>query len=84
MKEISINCAGLENESELIAHIAKTLGFSDCCTDQPDNLYDCLTAINQTTQIAFFGLAELPFADRVRATLQDAETDNFWLNISIA
>lgn len=81
MKEISINCTGLSSESELFALLAQTLGFA-----QPthlDALYDCLTALSQETHITIFGLDDLPGSDAIRSMLENAEADNFWLNISM-
>ncbi len=80
MKEIRINCAGIEDEAGLLTLFAKTLNLS---ANSLETLYDGLTAIDQETHVAIFGLNELAFADTFRTTLQDAETDNFWLNISL-
>lgn len=84
MKEITINCAGLTQASELYALLSKQLDFPNPCGNTPDALYECLTAINQETHVTIFGLADLAFGEIFRSTLMDAEADNFWLNISIA
>ena len=80
MREISINCAGLEEESSLFALFAKSLDFT---CDSVESLYDGLIAIDQETHLTVFGLEELSFCENIRNVLQDAETDNFWLNISM-
>jgi RNAse (barnase) inhibitor barstar len=83
MREISINCAGLEDEASLYALFAKSLDFTGRAGDGAEALYDCLTAIDQETRLTIFGLEELPFGEAVRNILLDAETDNFWLSISL-
>ena len=83
MKEISINCAGLTDEAGLFALFARSLDFTGYTGNGLDALYDCLTAINQETHVTIFGLEELAFGQDLRNILLDAETDNFWLNISM-
>lgn len=83
MKEYSIDCSGIQDEAALHALLAEQLEFHSRYDYSFDALYDCLTAISQETRITIFGLDELSFSDRFRATLQDAETDNFWLSISL-
>lgn len=83
MKEITINCADVANEAALYALLAKSLDFPDPDADHLDDLYDHLTEISQETHLTIFGLDGLEFADNFRSTLLNAETDNFWLNISI-
>ena len=83
MREISINCAGLEEEASLFALFAKSLDFTGHTCDTAETLYDCLTAIDQETHLTVFGLEDLPFCESIRSILLDAETDNFWLNISL-
>ena len=84
MKEITINCAGITQPAELYALLSKNLELGDPHMDSLDLLYEQLTAISQETHVTVFGLDTLEFADGFRNTLMDAETDNFWLNISIA
>lgn len=84
MKEITINCAGITQASELYALLAKHLNFPNISDNTPDTLYECLTAISQETHVTIFGLDDLAFGEIFRNTLMDAEADNFWLNISIA
>lgn len=83
MKEYSIDCSGIQDEAALHTLLAEQLEFSPHYNHSFDALYDCLTAISQETRITVYGLGELSFSDRFRATLQDAETDNFWLSISL-
>lgn len=83
MKEISINCAGLADEAALYALLAKSLGLDDHGEHSLDMLYEGLIAISQETHVTVFGLNELAFGESFRNTLLDAETDNFWLSISI-
>ena len=84
MKAISINCAGIESEAQLLALLANDLEFTGFSGENADGLYESLTGINEETYITLFGINDLPFAEGIRATLQDAETDNIWLNISLA
>lgn len=83
MKEITINCADVADEAALYALLAKALHLPDAGDLHADALYDQLTEISQETHITVFGLDALDFAEEFRNTLQNAESDNFWLNISI-
>ena len=83
MKEITINCADVADEAALYALLAKSLGLPELNAEQPDDLYEHLTEISQETHVTIFGLEGLAFAENIRNTLMNAETDNFWLNISI-
>lgn len=83
MKSISINCAGLTDEADLFALLANSLDFADNDGKDFDALYDCLTALSEETHITIFGLDDLSCGDAFRSTLENAEADNFWLNISI-
>lgn len=84
MKEITINCAGIAQPSELLALLSKHLELDGSNVDSLDALYESLIAISQETHVTVFGLDTLEFAEGFRNTLTEAETDNFWLNISIA
>lgn len=84
MKEITINCAGIAQPSELFALLSKHLELDGSKIDSLDALYENLITISQETHVTVFGLDTLEFAEGFRNTLMDAETDNFWLNISIA
>lgn len=83
MREISINCADMADEASLFALFAKSLDFTGYAGNGAEALYDCLTAIDQETHLTIFGLEELPFGEAIRNILLDAETDNFWLSISL-
>ena len=83
MKEITINCADAADEAALYALLAKALHLPDADGLRADDLYDRLTGLSQETHITVFGLDALDFAEEFRNTLQNAESDNFWLNISI-
>lgn len=83
MKEITINCADAADEAALYALLAKSLDFPDPNPDHLDEIYDHLTEISQETHLTIFGLDSLTFGENFRSTLLNAETDNFWLNISI-
>ena len=82
MREITIDCTGVTSGIALHALIAKSLDFPSHYGRNLDALYDCLTEINHQTQITFYGLDTLDFADGFRDTLLDAEANNFWLHIS--
>ena len=84
MKEITINCVGLASPEELCALLSENLNCPKPREATPDALYESLTAISQETHVTIFGLDELEFGEAFHNTLQDAEADNFWLNISIA
>lgn len=83
MKEYSIDCSGASNAAELHNLLANHLELSGHRGYDLDALYECLTAISHETHITLFGLEELDFSEDLRTTLQNAESDNFWLSISI-
>ena len=83
MNEYTINCAGLSTPDELPTLLAKHLELPGDYAQNLDALYECLCQISHETRITIFGLDALDFAEEFRTTLQNAESDNFWLSISI-
>ena len=82
MEEAIIDCTQIQTKEDLHRVFRDTLCFPDWYGNNLDALYDCLTEINHQTQITFYGLDALDFADGFRDTLLDAEANNFWLHIS--
>lgn len=84
MKQITVNCAAIQNLQELHALLKKELSFPDWYGSNLDALHDCLTAIAEETQLTFLHFSALPFSTAgLLRVLQDSENENPNLNISL-
>lgn len=79
MKEITIDCAGLDKAGVHCA-LRESLAFPEWYGNNLDALYDCLTEIFEPTHLIISNLPPLP---GFRETLEDAAKENEALSITI-
>lgn len=74
MKEITIDCAGLEDSRALHKALAEKLGFPDWYGNNLDALHDMLTSIAENTSLT---LVNTECVSRgFRRVMRDAEAKN--------
>lgn len=84
MKEITIDCFGIQTKEQLHRAFASSLCFPSWYGSNLDALHDCLTDISEPTHISLPGFRKLgSFARNFRMVLEDAETENDCLIIDI-
>ena len=84
MKEITINCCGLESPRALHRALAEALDFPDWYGCNLDALHDCLTEISGDIHLTLLHLDSLGiFANSFYRVLQDAVDENPHLQVTI-
>lgn len=82
MKNVIIDCAGIETSRQLHAAFAEALGFPGWYGSNLDALHDCLTSLPEETEIALANFASLPaLCNGFRRVLLDAEEENPYLKV---
>lgn len=75
MKDITVNCAGLEDKAQLHEVLAQALEFPDWYGRNLDALYDCLTDLD-SVHLHLVGWQQLgDWKAGFAAVLSDAEND---------
>lgn len=77
MREIRIDCAGIETARQLHEAIAGALDFPAWYGHNLDALHDLLTAVSEPTKLEFRDFSSLPaFSLGFRLVLNDSEEEN--------
>lgn len=75
MKDITVNCTGLEDKAQLHEALARALDFPDWYGRNLDALYDCLTELD-AVHLHLVGWQQLgTWKAGFAAVLSDAEND---------
>lgn len=84
MKDITINCAGIDSMGALHDILARELDFPQWYGRNLDALHDCLGAIREETRITFLHFSALPFPTAgLLRVLRDSEVENPGLRIAL-
>ena len=82
MKEITIDCAAIQNPRQLHRELAAALSFPEWYGNNLDALHDCLTEIGEDTLLTLIRFGSMgSFANGFRRVLQDCEETNPHLQI---
>ena len=85
MKEITIDCVGIETAQCLHKKLKEALGFPEFYGHNLDALHDCLTEISEDTKLTLEHFDSLGrFAAGFRLVLNDAEEENSHLFVYLA
>lgn len=77
MKQITIDCTGLDNPRVLHRTLAEQLSFPDWYGSNLDALHDLLTAITEDTRLTLLHFTTLgSFGNSFRRVMNDAELEN--------
>lgn len=77
MKEIVIDCAGMESPRQLHSALAEALNFPEWYGNNLNALHDCLTDISEPVSLTIKGIDELGiFAGGFCRVLEDSQEEN--------
>lgn len=77
MKQINVDCAGMENSRQLHRALAEALAFPEWYRYNLDALHDCLTDLAEETCLTLTGFSALPgFSRGFRRAMEDAQEEN--------
>lgn len=84
MKEITIDCSGIENPRQLHRAFAEAFPFPQWYGNNLDALHDCLTSLPEETHLTLTNFVQLgTFSNGFRRVLTDSEVKNPNLKICI-
>ena len=84
MKQISIDCSGIDTAGQLHEAFAAILNFPQWYGHNLDALYDCLTSLPEETEIILEAFPALPpFSRGFLRVLMDAAQANALLHITL-
>lgn len=85
MKEITVDCAGLDSPQAMHSALASALSFPAWYGNNYDALHDCLTDIRQDTTITLLHFSETDSFNAIfRLVFEDSEAENPHLFVTIA